>query len=314
MSNPLHTVQQSSSDVRTPRASVDPAVSGILYAVSAFLMWGLAPLFFRALRPATALEILSHRVVWSLLLMVILVAALRDLRDVPRALYSPRRIGLDVLTTTLVTTNWLLFIWAVNTDHIVQTSLGYYINPLVNVVLGMLFLGERLNRNQTISVALAALGVISLLVNLGELPWVSLTLATTFGFYALIRKKAAIDPLVGLLIETAMLTPLALSYLLWLWGAGTATFSLQAPGMATLLIVSGIITALPLIFFNLGAQRLKLSTVGLMQYLSPTLQLAIGVLLFGEEFTGAHGMAFGLIWVALAIYSTDAFLMHRSRR
>jgi chloramphenicol-sensitive protein RarD len=314
MSNPLHTVQQSSSDVRTPRASVDPAVSGILYAVSAFLMWGLAPLFFRALRPATALEILSHRVVWSLLLMVILVAALRDLRDVPRALYSPRRIGLYVLTTTLVTTNWLLFIWAVNTDHIVQTSLGYYINPLVNVVLGMLFLGERLNRNQTISVALAALGVISLLVNLGELPWVSLTLATTFGFYALIRKKAAIDPLVGLLIETAMLTPLALSYLLWLWGAGTATFSLQAPGMATLLIVSGIITALPLIFFNLGAQRLKLSTVGLMQYLSPTLQLAIGVLLFGEEFTGAHGMAFGLIWVALAIYSTDAFLMHRSRR
>src|SRR4051794_666168 len=314
MSNPLHTVQQSSSDVRTTRASVDPAVSGILYAVGAFLMWGLAPLFFRALRPATALEILSHRVVWSLLLMVILVAALRDLRDVPRALSSLRSVGLYAVTTALVTTNWLLFIWAVNTDHIVQTSLGYYINPLVNVVLGMLFLGERLNRNQTISVALAALGVISLLVNLGELPWVSLTLATTFGFYALIRKKAAIDPLVGLLIETAMLTPLALSYLLWLWAAGTATFSLQAPGMATLLVVSGIITALPLIFFNLGAQRLKLSTIGLMQYLSPTLQLAIGVLLFGEEFTGAHGMAFGLIWVALAIYSTDAFLMHRSRR
>src|SRR3954467_7037951 len=311
MSNPLHTVQQSSSDVRTTRASVDPVVSGILYAAGAFLMWGLAPLFFRALRPATALEILSHRVVWSLLLMVILVAALRD---VPRALSSLRSVGLYAVTTALVTTNWLLFIWAVNTDHIVQTSLGYYINPLVNVVLGMLFLGEWLNRNQTISVALAALGVISLLVNLGELPWVSLTLATTFGFYALIRKKAAIDPLVGLLIETAMPTPLALSYLLWLWGAGTATFSLQAPGMATLLVVSGIVTALPLIFFNFGAQRLKLSTMGLMQYLSPTLQLAIGVLLFGEEFTGAHGMAFGLIWVALAIYSTDAFLMHRSRR
>jgi chloramphenicol-sensitive protein RarD len=314
MSNPSHIVQQSSSDVRASRAPVDPIVSGILYAIGAFLMWGLAPLFFRALRSATALEILSHRVVWSLLLMIILVAVLRDLRDVPHALSSLRSIGLYAVTTALVTTNWLLFIWAVNSDHIVQASLGYYINPLVNVLLGMLFLGERLNRNQTISIALAAIGVISLLVNLGELPWISLTLATTFGFYALIRKKAAIDPLVGLLIETAMLTPLALSYLLWLWSAGTANFSLEAPGMATLLVVSGVITALPLIFFNLGAQRLKLSTIGLMQYLSPTLQLAIGVLLFGEEFTGAHGMAFGLIWVALAIYSTDAFLMHRSRR
>jgi chloramphenicol-sensitive protein RarD len=314
MSNPPHIVQQSSSDVRTARAPADPVVSGILYAAGAFLMWGLAPLFFRALRSATALEILSHRVVWSLLLMIILVAALRDLRDVPRVLSSLRSVGLYAVTTALVTTNWLLFIWAVNSDHIVQTSLGYYINPLVNVMLGMLFLGERLNRNQTISVALAAIGVVSLLVNLGELPWVSLTLATTFGFYALIRKKAAIDPLVGLLIETAMLTPLALAYLLWLWVMGTATFSLQAPGMATLLVVSGVITALPLIFFNLGAQRLKLSTIGLMQYLSPTLQLAIGVMVFGEEFTGAHGIAFGLIWLALAIYSTDAFLMHRARR
>jgi chloramphenicol-sensitive protein RarD len=232
---------------------------------------------------------------------------------VPRALSSLRKVGLYTVTTALVTTNWGLFIWAVNSDHIVQTSLGYYINPLVNVLLGMLFLGERLNRKQALSVGLATLGVVSLLVNLGELPWISLTLATSFGFYALIRKKAAIDPLVGLLVETAMLTPLALAYLLWLWGDDTATFSLQAPGMASLLIISGVITALPLIFFNLGAQRLKLSTVGLMQYLAPTLQLAIGVLVFGEAFTKAHGIAFGLIWLALAIYSTDAFLMHRAR-
>jgi chloramphenicol-sensitive protein RarD len=314
MSQSPQIFSRSSSDVPTARAPVDPAVSGILYAVSAFVIWGLAPLFFRVLREATPVEILSHRVIWSLLLMIVLVAVMRDLRDVPRALHNLRSVGLYAVTTALVTTNWLLFIWAVNTDHIVQTSLGYYINPLVNVLLGMLFLGERLNRNQTISVALAVLGVTSLLVNLGELPWVSLTLATTFGFYALIRKKAGIDPLVGLLIETAMLTPFALIYLLWLWAAGTATFSLQAPGMATLLIVSGVITALPLIFFNFGAQRLKLSTMGLMQYLSPTLQLAIGVMIFGEEFTKSHGIAFGLIWLALAIYSTDAFLMHRARR
>jgi chloramphenicol-sensitive protein RarD len=245
--------------------------------------------------------------------MVVLVAILRDLRDVPRALSSLRRVGLYIVTTALVTTNWGLFIWAVNNDHIVQTSLGYYINPLINVLLGMLFLGERLNRKQLFSVALATLGVSSLLVSLGELPWISLTLATSFGFYALIRKKAAIDPLVGLLVETAMLTPLAAAYLLWLWSDGTATFSLDAPGMASLLVVSGVITALPLIFFNMGAQRLKLSTVGLMQYLSPTLQLAIGVMVFGEEFSGAHAVAFGLIWLALAIYSTDAFLSHRAR-
>lgn len=302
------------SATHVARTPADPAITGIFYALGAFFMWGLAPLFFRALKPATPLEILSHRVIWSLLLMIVLVAVLRDLRDFPRALSSLRKVGLYALTTALVTTNWGLFIWAVNNDHIVQTSLGYYINPLVNVLLGVLFLGERLNRKQALSVGLATLGVTSLLVSLGELPWISLTLAISFGFYALIRKKAAIDPLVGLLVETAMLTPLALAYLLWLWGDGTATFSLQAPGMASMLVISGVITALPLIFFNLGAQRLKLSTIGLMQYLSPTLQLAIGVMIFGEEFTGAHAFAFGLIWVALAIYSTDAFLSHRARQ
>ncbi|UEM06043.1 EamA family transporter RarD [Skermanella rosea] len=299
---------------RDARAPVDPAVSGVLYALGAFLVWGVAPIFFKALQPATPVEILSHRVLWSLLLMIVLVLVMRDPRDVVTALSTARRVGIFALTTCLVTTNWLLFIWAVNSDHIVQTSLGYYINPLVNVVLGVLFLGERLNAKQTLSVALAAIGVTSLVVSLGELPWVSLTLATTFGFYALIRKKAGIDPLVGLLIETAMLTPFAAIYLIWIGAAGTGVFTLDDPGLAALLAVSGVVTALPLIFFNFGAQRLKLSTMGLMQYISPTLQLAIGVLLFGEDFTPAHAIAFGLIWLALAIYSTDAFLMHRARR
>lgn len=300
--------------VRDARAPVDPAVSGVLYALGAFLVWGVAPIFFKALQPATPVEILSHRVVWSLLLMIALVLVMRDPRDVVSALSSARRVGVFALTTCLVTTNWLLFIWAVNSDHIVQTSLGYYINPLVNVVLGVLFLGERLNAKQMLSVALAAVGVTSLVISLGELPWVSLTLATTFGFYALIRKMAGIDPLVGLLIETAMLTPFAAIYLIWIGAAGTGVFTLDNPGLAALLAVSGVVTALPLIFFNFGAQRLKLSTMGLMQYISPTLQLAIGVLLFGEAFTPAHAIAFGLIWLALAIYSADAFLTHRARR
>jgi chloramphenicol-sensitive protein RarD len=225
---------------------------------------------------------------------------------------SRRQLGIYLVTTGLITTNWLIFIWAVNSGHIVQTSLGYYINPVVNVILGVLFLGERLNRNQWISISLAILGVTSLVVNLGTLPWVSLTLAVTFGFYALIRKKEGIDPLIGLLIETALLTPFALSYLLWIGVAGTGLFTLAAPGMATLLVIAGVVTAIPLIFFNFGAQRLKLSTIGLMQYLSPTMQLGIGVLVFGEAFTGVHALAFGLIWTALAIYSADAYRLHRA--
>src|SRR5690349_8526617 len=281
------------------RMGIDPTVSGVLYALGAFLTWGIAPLFFKALQPATPPEILSHRVVWSLLLMIGIVLVMRDPRAVIDAVSTRRRIGTYCVTTALVTTNWLIFIWSVNFNHIVEASLGYYINPLINVILGVLFLNERLNRNQTIAVGLATLAVLSLVVNLGTLPWVSLTLAVTFGFYALIRKKAGIDPLIGLLIETALLTPFALVYLLWLGAAGTGNFTLAAPGAAGLLAISGVVTALPLILFNFGAQRLKLSTIGLMQYLSPTIQLAIGVLLFGEVFTGAHAIAFGLIWAAL---------------
>ncbi len=206
----------SSGSSPTARKPIDPTVSGVFYALGAFLMWGVLPLLFRALHPATPLEILSHRVVWSLLLMIAVVMMLRNPRAVPRAVSSWRQLGIYIVTTGLITTNWLIFIWAVNSGHIVQTSLGYYINPVVNVILGVLFLGERLNRNQWISIFLAILGVTSLVVNLGTLPWVSLTLAVTFGFYALIRKKEGIDPLIGLLIETALLTPFAMSYLLWM--------------------------------------------------------------------------------------------------
>jgi chloramphenicol-sensitive protein RarD len=305
-------ITSSSGSSPTTRQPMDPTVSGVFYALGAFVMWGVLPLLFRALHPATPLEILSHRVVWSVLLLIAIVLVLRTPRAVLRAVSSRRQLGLYLVTTGLITTNWLIFIWAVNSDRVVQTSLGYYINPVVNVILGVLFLGERLNRNQVIAIALAVLGVTSLVANLGTLPWVSLTLAITFGFYALIRKKEGIDPVIGLLIETALLTPFALMYLLWIGAAGTGLFTLAAPGMATLLVISGVVTAIPLIFFNFGAQRLKLSTIGLMQYLSPTLQLGIGVLMFGEAFTGAHAIAFGLIWTALAIYSADAYRLHRA--
>jgi chloramphenicol-sensitive protein RarD len=285
---------------------VDPGVAGALNALGAFLVWGLSPIFFRMLQGVPAPEILAHRVVWSVILMAAIVLVLRRPGKVWDALAGWRRVGLYTVTTTLVSVNWLLFIWAVNNDHIVQASLGYYINPLVNVVLGVLFLGERLNKRQVMAVGLAAIGVFSLVVSSGLFPWISLTLASTFGVYALLRKKAQIDPLIGLFLETALLTPVAM---LWLYFAGTGAFGGE---QRILLVLSGVITAAPLILFMYGAQRLKLSTIGLMQYLAPSLQLLIGVALYGEAFTAPHAVAFALIWLALGIYSVDALKQRRA--
>src|SRR4051794_30024009 len=245
----------SSASSPTARKPIDPTVSGVFYALGAFLMWGGLSLLFRALQPATPLEILSHRVVWSLLLMIAVVLVMRNPHAVPRAVSSRRQLGIYLVTTGLITTNWLIFIWAVNSGHIVQTSLGYYINPVVNVILGVLFLGERLNRNQWISIFLAILGVTSLVVNLGTLPWVSRTLAVTYGFYALIRKKEGIDPLIGLLIETALLTPFALSYLLWIGAAGAGLVSLLVPRLAILLGVGGGVLGMSPHFFYFSPPR-----------------------------------------------------------
>lgn len=285
---------------------------GVAATLAAFLMWGFAPVYFKSVGRAGALEILSHRVVWSVLLLAVAVLATRSRAQIREALGGPRRWGLLLVTSLLITGNWLLYIWAVNAGHIVDSSLGYFINPLVNVALGVAFLRERLTRAQGVAIALACAGVASLVVALGRLPWLALVLPVQFGLYGLLRKKADVDPLVGLLAETALVAPAALAWLGWLAVQGRCAFLEHGTGFALLLAFAGVMTAVPLLFFGHGTQRLRLSTVGLIQYVSPTCQLAAGVALYGEPFTRAHAVAFGLIWAGLVLYSVDA--VRRSRR
>lgn len=299
----------------SPTAAHNPATLGFASALGAFLIWGLvAPVYFKQLGDIGAVEIVAHRVVWTVLLVGGLVLAIKGPAAILRGVGGWRGFGVFAVTTALISTNWTVFIWAVTHGRMVESSLGYYINPMVNVVLGMVFLHERLSRRQLGAVLIAGAGVLSLVLSYGSVPWVALTLALTFGVYALVRKKAAIDPIIGLVVETALLVPLALAYLLWLNATGGGSFGVHGLGTDLLIMLSGPITAVPLVLFMMGAARLKLSTIGLLQYISPTGQLMLGVLVYDEAFTSAHGIAFGCIWLALLLYSADAFTTHRAAR
>ena len=305
-------------DASTPGAPAQTVLArrrtaiGVTTALSAFLIWGFVPVFFKAIGHIPALEILAHRVVWTLAILIVLVAALGRLREVAASLTDRRRLGILLVTTLLVSSNWLIFIWAIQQNRLLEASLGYYINPLVNVVLGMVFLSERLNRRQGASVLLAAVGVGAMIVGISTLPWVALSLALTFGFYALVRKKAGVDPLVGLLVETLLMLPAALLYLLWLSSAGTGAFGPHDWTMTILLVCSGLVTGAPLVLVMYGAERLTLSTIGLMQYLAPSIHFLLALLVYGESFSLTHLVTFLFIWTGLAIYSWDA--MARFRR
>lgn len=290
----------------------DPARLGVAYALGSFLIWGLGPLYFKAIGVVPPLEILAHRVVWSVLLVGLLVLAVGRSAAAWAALRSPpRRLLIYIATTLLVSANWFSFIWGIDEGRLVEISLGYYINPLVNVLLGVVFLKERLSRRKLVAVAVACVGVLTMVGAAGVFPWLSLLVAGTFGFYALLRKMAGIDPLVGLLVETALLAPMALFYLILLDSRGTGAFGAHGLGFDLLLAASGAITAVPLLLFNAGARRLQLSTIGLMQYLAPTGHLLLGTLVYGEPFTGAHGVAFACIWTALGLYSFDTYTTRR---
>ncbi|NNG03508.1 MAG: EamA family transporter RarD [Inquilinus sp.] len=293
-------------------ASRRETMIGLAAALGAFIAWGFAPIYFKAIAFIPALEILAHRVIWTLVMLVVIVLALGRIREVALTLLSPRRLGVLCVTTLLVSTNWLVFIWAIQNDRLLEGSLGYYINPLVNVVLGVVFLSERLSRWQGVAVALAAAGVAAMVIGIGTVPWVALTLALSFGFYALVRKKAKVDPLIGLVVETLLLLPLALAYLIWLGNQGTGAFDPADWSLSALLVCSGLVTGTPLVLFMHGAQRLTLSTIGLMQYLAPSIHFLLALLIFGEEFTRTHLVTFGFIWIGLALYSWDA--MNRYRR
>jgi chloramphenicol-sensitive protein RarD len=277
---------------------------GLLYGLAAYLAWGLLPLYFRALHDVPPLEILAHRVLWSVLLLAGLVTVMRRWPEVARPLSAGRGRLTLLCTTTLISVNWGVYIWAVHAGRVLEASLGYFINPLVNVLLGVLFLGETLSRRQQLAVGLAGVGVAALVVSAGALPWVALVLAVSFGFYGLLRKRERIDAVGGLFSETALLAPLAAGFLALLASRGTGHLGAE-PRTTALLVAAGAVTALPLIWFAVGVQRLRLSTIGLLQYVAPTMQFSIAVFVFGEPFTAAHGVAFACIWTSLALYTWD---------
>jgi chloramphenicol-sensitive protein RarD len=278
---------------------------GLLYTTGAFLLWGAVPVYWKMLREVPALEILAHRVAWALVFVVIWMTVRRRWHELVSVLHRPRTVAALLASTIFIAINWGLFVWAVNAGRVLSTSLGYYINPLVNVVLGFVVLHERLNHRQWMAVALATIAVALMTLHLGRLPWVSLVLAFSFAFYGLLRKTVHADAVVGLTFETSALAPLAVGYLVLLNSHGTGALGHSDPATDSLLVAAGAVTAVPLILFTLGIRRIPLSTAGLLQYIAPTCTFLLAVFLYDEPFTRTHAICFSLIWIALAIYTFD---------
>ena len=288
---------------------------GMLYAIAAYGFWGLFPLYWKTLQHVPALEILSHRMAWSLLFVLVLLLVRRQWGWVKTAAAQPKTLLLFTASAALLSLNWFVYIWGVNAGHIVETSLGYFINPLVSVLMGVFFLGEKLRRGQWVAIGLAAVGVLYLTLRYGSLPWIALTLATSFALYGLIRKTAPLGSLEGLSLETALMFLPALGYLVYLEAVGTAAFGHVDALTTVLLGFAGVATAVPLLLFAAGARLIKLATIGILQYIAPTLQFLIGVLVYHELFTLDRLVGFSLIWLALLVYSAENiwFIRHRPR-
>ena len=283
--------------------------SALIAGFAAFATWGLIPVYWKLLKTVSAPEILAHRCIWTTIFLIVLLTWQRrwpELRDATRS----RRTLLYCLASGLaVSINWLVFIWAVNVGRVVETSLGYFMTPLINVLFGAIFLRERLTRWQLISVLLALVGVLNLTVGYGKFPWVAMILCVSFGIYGLLRKKSGTRPIPGLFLETTLLTPIAVLYLLNLQRGGALIFGPAHWSLALLLVSTGVVTGLPLVWFGHAARHLRLTTIGFLQYLSPTGSFLLGVFLYHEPFTHNHLIAFSLIWTALAIFTADA--LHR---
>ena len=286
---------------------------GIITAASAYILWGFLPLYFKFVHDVPALETTAHRVVWSVLLLVVILVVRRDFGAF-RASLNRRTLLIFGGSAALLAVNWLIYVYGVTSGYVVETSLGYFINPLVNVVLGTIFLGERLRPTQWIPVGLAALGVTYLTFSLGSLPWIALALAFTFGLYGLVRKVAPLGSRYGLTLETGLLFIPAAAYLATLEFNGTAYFGHAGLATTILLALLGVVTAVPLLLFASGARQVPMTTLGLLQYIAPTLQFLTGVFLYGEPVTPARMMGFAIIWTALAIYSLEGFLARRRAR
>jgi chloramphenicol-sensitive protein RarD len=278
---------------------------GILYAAAAYILWGLFPIYFKALQNVPPVQILWHRIVWAFVLLLIVLAARRQWSWIAGVSRQPKILAGFAASALLLSINWYIYIWSVNNDHVVDASLGYFMNPLVSVLLGFLLLHERLRPTQWTAIALAAAGVAWLTLQAGHPPWIGLALALSFGFYGLLRKTASLGALEGLSLETLLLFPVALGYLAWLSLNHENTFTHATPYTKCLLIAAGPITAVPLLLFAAGARRIPMSTLGLLQYQTPSLQLLLGVWLYDEPFGGRRLVGYAVIWAALALYSLE---------
>lgn len=287
------------------------AREGVIFAIVAYTIWGLAPIYFKAVAHVPPFEVLAHRIIWAFVLVLILIIATGRIQRVAAAFKAPALLVKLAIAACLIGFNWLLFIWAVANDFILEASLGYYINPLLNVVIGMVFFAERLRRLQVVAVVMALLGVVVQLVTFGSIPWVALTLAASFATYGAIRKKLPFDSLTGLWLEILLLLPFILIWFGFFAQSDTTNLLQNGWQLNTLLVMAGIVTTVPLLFFTSAAQRIRYSTLGFFQYIAPSLMFVLAVGVYGEAFTMDKVITFAIIWSALAIYSFDAAKTHR---
>ena len=288
--------------------------NGVINAISAYLLWGLAPIYFKLISSISPDEIMVHRIIWSSLLLFLIVIISKRFRVLIDTLKQPRLLAKLALSATFLLVNWFLFIWAINNDHLLDASLGYFINPLFSVALGVIFLGERLRKMQKFAVALALCGVLIQLVALGSLPVISLALAGTFGIYGLLRKKMHLDSFVGLLIESSMMLPLAIVYWLLFVNTNTANMFENSSNLNLLLIAAGVVTTAPLLCFTAAAKRLTLSTLGFFQYIGPSIMFFLATFYYQETLQPAKLVTFAAIWLALVIYSLDSLKARNEKR
>jgi chloramphenicol-sensitive protein RarD len=293
---------------------VTPSRQGTLYGASAYLLWGLFPVYWPLLAPSTALEVLAHRVLWSLVVVVVLLGITRRLAYVRAAVKDRRRLAQIAVAAVVVGINWGTYIYGVTNDRVLETSLGYFVNPIVTVLLGVLVLGERLRPAQWTALGLAFLAVVVLTVENGSPPWIALILAFSFGTYGLLKKTAGVGAVEGLAIETGVLLPVAAAYVAFLGVTGAGTFGSEGPAHMALLAGAGIVTAVPLLLFGAAASRVPLTTLGMLQYFAPTVQFLLGVTLFDEPLPPVKLLGFVLVWAALVLFTSDVVRHHRRQR
>ena len=284
---------------------------GILNGLGAYALWGLFPIYWKLLQQVPALQVIGHRIAWSFVLLIVVILLTKQWKEFRSAALTPKTLGIYSIAAVLLSVNWLVYVWGVNAGFIIETSLGYFINPLLSVLLGVVFLRERLRPAQWLPVGLAAAGVIYLTLAYGRLPWIALSLAFSFGIYGLVKKLAPLGSLYGLTLETAIVLPMALLYLLVVDFTGTGAFLHQGALTDILLIGTGVVTSIPLLLFASAARQIPLTVIGILQYIAPTIQFLIGVFLYDEAFDQSRLIGFSLVWLALIIFWLENYLANR---